>query len=224
MSTNKKLTLIIFILLLSNIIVPYLFSAIKEIPFDLSKIPVNFEGWHTTPHKVDLFVKNILETDQVYSFLFQKGNTAVTLSIVYYPKGQISFHLPEGCNKGAGEKIISRDSIALLGAWGDSLGNHFLVQDRQRNVRHHAYVFATDQEATGNYFRFRFHLMTIGITRSVQSCALLNMSVRGKDRGMDETVILQEFWRDISPMLRLAMSGKPDKVTNSQSKSESIMN
>lgn len=220
MSTNKKLILIIFILLLSNIIVPYLFSAIKEIPFDAGKIPVNFEGWHTTPHKVDLFVKNILETDQVYSYLFQKGNIAVTLSIVYYPKGQISFHLPEGCNKGAGEKIISRDTLPLSGAWGNSLGNHFLVQNRQGKIFHHAYVFATDQEAAGNYFRFRFHLMTIGITRNVQSCALFNMSVREKDPGIDETDILQEFWRDISPMLRLAMSGKPDKVINSQNRSK----
>jgi EpsI family protein len=215
MSTSKKLILIIFILLLSNIIAPYLFSAIKEIPFDAGKIPENFEGWHTTPYRVDLFVKNILETDQVYSYLFQKGNIAITLSIVYYPKGQISFHLPEGCNIGAGEKIISRDALPLSGAWGNSLGTHFKIQDRQGNVRHHAYTFATDEEAAGNYFRFRFHLMTMGITRNVQSCALFNMSVRERGSAMDETVILQEFWRDISPMLRLAMSGKPDKAGNS---------
>ncbi len=206
---NKKLISIAIILLLSNLIAPFLFSGTREIRFDENKIPASVEGWQKTNYDVGSLVKEILETDQVYSFLFQKGKTYVGLSIVYYPKGQIAFHLPEGCSVGAGERIVSRDTLLLPGAWGDSIATHFIVRNREGNLRHHAYAFATDREAAGNYFRFRYHLMTMGITRNVQSCALLNMSVRGKDPAVDEKAVLQEFWRDLSPVLRSAMSGKP---------------
>ncbi len=207
---NKKLISIAMILLLSNLIVPFLFSAIKEIRFDGIKIPASYEGWHKTNYEVSSLVKEILETDQVYSFLFRKGKKQVALSIVYYPRGQIAFHLPEGCSVGAGEKIISRDTLSIPGAWGNSIATYFIVRNREGILRHHAYAFATVQEAAGNYFRFRYHLMMMGITRSVQSCALFNMSVRGKnDPAIDETAILQEFWRDFSPVLKSALSGKP---------------
>ncbi len=204
---NKKLISIAMILLLSNLAVLFLFSAVKEIRFDENKIPTSYGGWHKTNYDVGPLVKEILETDQVYSFLFQKGKAYVGLSIVYYPKGQIAFHLPEGCNVGAGESIVSRDRLVLPGAWGNSIATHFIARNREGNLRHHAYAFATDQEAAGNYFRFRYHLMMMGITRNVQSCALLNMSVTGKDSAMDERIILQEFWRDISPALKSAISG-----------------
>jgi len=206
MGTYRKLILILIILVCANLAAPHLFSAIKENHFEIRTVPLKVKGWKGSPFTVKQRVKDILETENVYQFSYGNKGDFVELSVVYYPKGRIAFHMPEGCTVGAGEKIIFRDSIQLPGAWGDTKAVYFKVEDRMGNITDHAYVFATHRKAMGSYIFFRLHLLAMGITEKVQSCALIRLSVHENRDNGTEKKIMMEFWKDISPFLKTAIS------------------
>jgi EpsI family protein len=205
---RQKILAICLLLLFGNIGASGVISVGGEVRFDVKKLPLQFSGWKGYSVEVERFVMEVLETDQVYSFRYEKDLGSVGLTIVYYPKGQVAFHMPEGCAVGAGDKILDDSTIVLPGAWGDSSAKRFRVQDKMGNVTQQIYVFATERDAIGNYLYFRWHLLCMAIKEDKQSCGLIRIYTKETGGEVDSgTALLKRFWEQMSPFLRSAMSG-----------------
>lgn len=203
---KKKLILFILILCMANAVLAVLPHGSRQIRFNVEKVPLSLNGWQGSVSAADTLTRKILGTDDVYDFLYHRDGTQLHLSVVYYPQGQPSFHMPEGCTVGAGEKILSQEWLTVDGAWHESQAAYLKVLNNSGKVTHHLYAFASDEKLSGDYINFRLHLLGLGIRRGIQACALIRVSAHQTNPAVDVERVLSEFWYQISLFLKSAMS------------------
>jgi Protein of unknown function (DUF3485) len=209
---NRKLIIIILVLLMAGAVNGFVLRGTKQVGFDIGKIPLLLNGWKGMVIQSDALTRKILETNDVYDIQYSKGASRLQLSIVYYPEGQPAFHMPEGCVVGVGERVDSEKMISVDGAWGRSQMVYMNVLNGSGQAAYHLYAFATMEKLYGDLIKFRFHLLSLGIRRNIQACALIRLSAYQADSSIDAESELKSFWSQISIYLKNEMNRQPADV------------
>ncbi len=109
MTAAKNRYLIVIGLLIASCVLSYKFGygkyAINKKNNRLDSLPLAFGQWSGSRIGIGDTVYKILETDSVIVNSYKNGMDIVNLAIVYYPEVKVSFHSPEECNLGKGDKI-----------------------------------------------------------------------------------------------------------------------
>lgn len=177
----------------------------KKIRFKKNIIPLIIQDWQGSQKQTDELTTNILGTNDVYEYYYNNRKNRLVLSIVYYEDGQPAFHMPEGCMVGAGDHIEVQKNIKINSGWGNSDIISLEVQNRSGQVTHHYYAFATNEKLIGDYFKFRLHLIMLGLRRNIQSCALIRVSLIKSDPSINADKVLRTFWELITPYIKNAI-------------------
>ena len=206
---KKKLMIIVIILLIGNALSINLVKMNKKIIFKKNMIPLTIRDWKGSTKQSTELTMNILGTNDVYEYFFKNKKNLLQLSIVYYADGQPAFHMPEGCTLGAGDHLQSKKYIKVNSSWGNSDIVSLQVQNKIGQKVLHYYAFATNEKLIGDYLKFRLHLIMLGLSRNIQSCALIRVSTLEIDPSVNADNVLRTFWKLITPYIKNAIQEDP---------------
>ena len=206
-TTSKKFIALIASLLFVTVASVYLNRSPSPAFFNLNNISNHVGNWTAYETPVENRVKEILETDHVYSLIYNKGNDNLGLSIVFYPLGNPFYHLPEGCTVGAGESILNKEAMTVKDAWGHTQLQYLEVVNGLGVKTSHLYAFVTQDAAYGNFLKFRLHLLRQKIMNKPQASALFRIFYTHNQvkNDLETKAQLIEFWHAISGQLRSAI-------------------
>jgi EpsI family protein len=170
----------------------------------LNELPLVISEFSGRELPVEQSVKDILETPNVLmrEYLGPDG-LRIILSIVYYDRYRVAFHLPEGCMTGQGSVIVKslREPVTAPGAEEPFIANR-LVLEQPEGKEHVFYFFIAGDLITASYPRMRLHLMMEHVKRRPTGAALVRFSAKTRERDEEILESLSDFIEQMVPVLR----------------------
>lgn len=196
---NRNYIVVVSLLIMTGAVAVGLnyFGAKTVTNVDLSKIPMQINGWQGKGIPVESDVNAILETESVLMREYKKGNDVVWLAIVYYKDSRVSLHLPESCYTGQGSQIVER-GIEKVNT--QITANKFVLKGNKGN-QIVLYYFESGDFRTHSYRALRWNMIMNKLRRKSNSGALVRYSVPiAKSQG--ETLKrLKEFISEMGALL-----------------------
>jgi EpsI family protein len=147
---------------------------------------------------VDESAKNILETPNVLmrEYVGAEG-VAVTLSIVYYERYRVAFHLPEGCMTGVGS-IIAASGTEHISDDPPIIANKLILKQSE-GAEFVYYFFMVGDLITPSYPEMRLKLMTEHLKRRNVGAALVRFSAKTNGEDEDDALrVMRDFGKQLA--------------------------
>jgi len=180
---SKRYAVVVLLLLMFSVVtLKYHFERSSTNINDeiLSSIPLKIGHWEGHTSSLDERVYKLLETRDVLVTRYVSGKDTITLQLVYYPEVKASFHDPEGCNAGAGDRI---DRIGSKGFFLKSRGenqfinmNAFVVYRTNGNADLYYYFFKSGEFAGDSYVKLRLMMGMKYLQKGNVDCAMIVFS------------------------------------------------
>lgn len=180
--SRKKYIIVLVLFALSALVVNDLsydtFGRAEEGFEAIGKIPYSIGGWKGEELSLDSSVYEILETKAIIHRTYTLHNKNILLSIVYYPETKVSFHAPELCLGGKGNRIQSSAKKIHIDYNGDTvnLDINMIVQEKSEDRQLVYYFYKAGPFIANSYIKLRFAMTLSKFTERKKSGALIRVS------------------------------------------------
>lgn len=142
-------------------------------------LPLQLGGWMGQDVKIEEYVKQILETDDVVQRNYTNPlyrNAPVQMAIVYSSDNRRVAHPPEICYKGGGWEINGKQPVQLDPALPDMI--RLQISRGRENRELVLYCFKTGEIITADYLQQQVNIVKNQLRMRSSSSALLRFSTR----------------------------------------------
>ncbi len=180
--TNRYAVIVFLLLIFGIVTLKYHFrqSSMNANDNILSSIPQKIGQWEGHTNSLDERVYRLLETRDVLVTRYVSGRDMITLQLVYYPEVKASFHDPEACNAGTGDKVerIGSKGVVLNSGRDDQFinMNAFVVYRTNGNSDLFFYFFKSGEFVGDSYIRLRLRMGIKYLMKGNVDCAMIVFS------------------------------------------------